>query len=276
MQNTPTLFDRSALTKHRARAATDPALFLHEASADELLERVEEVNRAFTCPAVVTGWPQIWADRLPSAAIVSDEDVLDLKPGAHDLIIHSLGLHWANDPVGQLVQCRHALRPDGMLLATLFGGETLQELRRCLAQAESQISGGLSPRIAPMGEIRDLGGLLQRAGFALPVADNAQITVTYETAMGLMKDLRAMGESNAMMDRLRKPTPRAVLLTAAQIYADTFANVDGRIPATFDIITLTGWAPGPDQPQALRPGSAKQRLSDALGALEIPLERSKQ
>lgn len=275
MQTAPTLFDRNALSQHRNRAAQDPALFLQETSADEILERVEEVNRTFTSPAVATGWPQIWAKRLSHARIVGDDETLDLEQGAHDLIIHALGLHWANDPVGQLVQCRHALKPDGLLLCTLFGGETLQELRRCLGQAESEVMGGLSPRIAPMGEIRDLGGLLQRAGFTLPVADNTQLTVTYGNALTLMHDLRKMGETNALADRLRRPTPRAVLLRAAALYAESFADSDGRIPATFDIITLTGWAPGPDQPQPLRPGSAQQRLSDALGAFEIPLERSK-
>lgn len=274
MSTQPTLFDRTALKAHRARASADPALFLHEAMAAEIKERVTEVKRTFTNVAIITPWPQVWTDIFPNATFIPDEETLALTAGTHDLIIHALCLHWANDPVGQLVQCRHALQPDGMLLATLFGGETLQELRRCLAQSESEITGGLTPRVAPMGEIRDLGGLLQRAGFALPVADNALLTVTYDNALKLMHDLRQMGETNAMATRLRRPTARSILLNAARLYTETFAT-DGRIPATFDIITLTGWSPSPDQPQPLRPGSAKGRLADALQTFEIPLERDK-
>ncbi len=274
MQTPPPLFDRSALALRRARAARAPELFLQTQMAAEVQERLTEVNRTFTAPAVVTPWPDLWRDILPDAAVVADAETLDLTPGALDLVIHGLNLHWANDPVGQLVQCRHALRPDGLLIATLFGGDTLQELRRCLAQAETNLTGGLSPRVAPMGDLRDLGGLLRRAGLAQPVADNAQITVTYASALHLMHDLRAMGETNVMAGRLRGATRRAVLFEAMRLYHDTFATPDGRIPATFDIVTLTGWAPAPDQQQPLRPGSAQQRLAEALGTDEAALKRS--
>ena len=268
----PPLFDRSALERNRLRAARAPALFLHESVANELQERLVEVNRTFTSPAVVTAWPSIWSDRMPQARIVKDAEVLDLKVGDHDLIVHFLALHWANDPVGQLVQCRHALRPDGLLLATLFGGQTLQELRRCLAQAETEVTGGLSPRIAPMGEIRDLGGLVQRAGLALPVADGQTMTVSYATAFDLMRDLRAMGEGNALSSRIRHSTRRAVLMRAAALYTEAFGTKDGRVTATFDIVTLTGWAPAANQPKPLRPGSAIKSLAEALNSTETPLD----
>jgi len=273
MNAPPQLFDRAALARHRARAAaTSPALFLHEAVADEIEDRIAEVNRSFTDPAVITPWPGIWENRLAGAALLPDDDTLSLGPDRHDLVIHALALHWANDPVGQLVQCRHALRPDGLLIAALFGGRTLQELRGCLTDAEARVTGGLSPRVAPMGEIRDLGGLLSRAGLSLPVADSRSIRVSYPTAFHLMRDLRAMGETNALCARPRHPTAREVLGEAARLYAERHADADGRVIATFEVVTLTGWAPAPDQPRPLRPGSATARLADALGATETRLD----
>lgn len=269
MSHPPELADRRALLARRARALRQGAeLFLHEEVADEIEERLSEVNKSFTAPAVVTGFPDVWRDRLPGARIVADDPVLDLGEGAHDLVIHALALHWANDPVGQLVQARRALKPDGLFIAALFGGRTLHELRSVLAEVESRLTGGLSPRILPMGEIRDLGALLQRTGFALPVADSATKTVTYRTAFHLIADLRAMGESNALSQRSRKPVPRGFFPEAARLYAGHFPAPDGRIAATFDIVFLTGWAPHESQQKPLRPGSAVAHLADALGAVE--------
>lgn len=270
---TPILTDRTALIRNRARATSD-ALFLHNEVRDEAQERLLEVNRTFTNPAVITGFPQIWAD-FPAATVITDDETLPLTPAAHDLVIHALSLHWANDPIGQMVQARHALRPDGLFMGFLFGGQTLNELRACLAQAESEVTGGLSPRVLPMGEIRDLGALLQRAGFALPVADSFTKTVQYRDALHLMHDLRAMGEGNALAGRLRRPTRRAVMARAAMIYAETYALPDGRIPATFEIICLTGWAPDESQQKPLRPGSAAHRLADALKTNELKLPDDK-
>lgn len=270
----PQLTDRAALMRNRNRAEPS-ALFLQEQAADELQERLNEVNRTFTSVAIVTGFPDFWAARYPQATIVADEETLALTPQAHDLVLHTMCLHWANDPVGQLVQTRHALKPDGLLLCAFFGGQTLHELRASLAEAEANVTGGLSPRIAPMGEIRDLGALLQRAGFALPVADSTPLTVSYANAFHLMHDLRKMGENNALAQRIKHATQRNVLTEAACIYADNFRNVDNRVDATFEIITLTGWAPAESQPQPLRPGSAKTRLADALNTSETPLDRSK-
>lgn len=229
------------------------------------------VNRAFTAAAVVTPFPQVWAPRLPDAVICADNDELDLSEGIHDLVIHAMGLHWANDPVGQLIQCRRALKPDGMLIVTSLGGQTLEQLRSCLGQAEIALTGGLSPRIAPMGEIRDLGALLQRAGLALPVADSLTLTVEYRDAWHLMRDLRAMGESNALSERHRTPARRALFEETSRLYTAHYATDEGRVPATFEMVFLTGWAPDESQQKPLRPGSARQRLADALAVPETPL-----
>lgn len=262
------LTDLNALRLHRARAT---ALFLQEAAADEVQDRLMVVNRAFKTPAVVTPFPQVWAARMHDATICPDDDTLALTPGHHDLVIHAMGLHWANDPVGQLIQCRRALKPDGLLIVASLGGQTLDELRSCLGQAEIAVSGGLSPRVAPMGEIRDMGALLQRAGLALPVADGFSLNVEYRDMYHLMHDLRAMGEGNALQTRYRKHTPRRVFEQAAQLYVDHFSTPEARVTATFEMVVLTGWAPDESQQKPLRPGSAKQRLSDALAVPETPL-----
>lgn len=272
MQNVPILTDRSALERNRARAArmVEPAMFLQDEARLEIKERLKEVNRTFTAPAIVTGFPDQWQGLLPDAHVVPDTETLNLTPGAHDLVIHAMGMHWANDPVGQIAQSRRALKPDGLFLAVFFGGQTLQELRDVLTRAEAAETGGLSPRIAPMGEIRDLGSLLQRAGFALPVADSTTVNVTYETAFHLMRDIRAMGEANALAQRNRLPLRRGVATRAGEFYHDLYGK-DGRIPATFELIVLTGWAPDDSQQKPLRPGSATSRLADVLGTRETKL-----
>ncbi len=271
MDKMPNLTDRTALLRNRTR--TEPeAMFLHDLVADEIKERLKEVNRSFTSVAIVTGFADLWHGHFPDAVIVEDSEILDLAPQSFDLVLHMMALHWANDPVGQLVQCRHALKPDGMLLASCLGGQTLHELRASLAEAEAVVAGGLSPRIAPMGEIRDLGALLQRAGFALPVADGTPLTANYANMFHLMHDLRKMGEANALAHRPRHFTMRNILTEAASVYAETFTNDQGRVDATFEVITLTGWAPDESQPKPLRPGSAAARLADALGTDETPLK----
>lgn len=262
--------DLEALARNRQRA--DPqALFLQQAARDEVDDRVNMVNKPFRSPAIVTAFPTIWADRIADTVVIPEVETLPLGVGQHDLVIHSLGLHWANDLVGQLIQCRRALQPDGLLLAVALGGQTLHELRSCLAQAESAVTGGLSPRVAPMAEVRDLGALLQRAGFALPVADTVPFEVIYKSAWHLMRDLRAMGEANAMTARLRHPTRRAVLDLAADLYLQNYPADQAGITATFEMIVLTGWAPADSQQKPLRPGSAQTRLSDALGTDETSL-----
>ena len=267
----PALTDRTALGLHRARA-DGSAWFLHEAAVDEVQERLKDVNRTFTDAAVVTAHPGIWRDAVPGARIVAEAETLDLRPDAHDLIVHAMCLHWADDPVGQLIQCRRALREDGLLLVAMLGGETLAELRAALGQAEADITGGLSPRVAPMGEIRDLGALLARAGLALPVADVTTVNVRYRDLPHLARDLRAMGETNALAARHRRIPPRALFPRAAQIYRDAFPEGDG-IRATFQTVFLTGWAPSDIQQKPLRPGSARARLADALGVPEMKAKR---
>ena len=270
MTEPPPLFDPQALRAHRRRA--DPgALFLHRAARDEVQDRLSMVNRTFTSMAIITPFAGLWRDTFPGAAIAEDAEVLDLPVGQFDLVVHAMCLHWANDPVGQLIQCRRALRPDGLCLAMLLGGQTLNELRAVLSQAESRVSGGLSPRVAPMGEIRELGALLQRAGLALPVADAVPLNASYRDLTHLMHDLRAMGETNALTGRSRHLSRRAVFDTAATLYRDHFGLPDGRIPASFELICLTGWAPSDNQPRPLRPGSATARLADALQVGETRL-----
>lgn len=270
----PSLTDRAALAAHRRRARRRPGgaeRVFHELVAAELQERLVEVNRTFTHPALVAPFRDAFDDLAPWARVVADDEVLGLEDGAHDLVVHALALHWAADPVGQLVQCRRALRPDGLMIAAFFGGQSLHELRACLAEAEVAVTGGLSPRVLPMAEIRDAGALLQRAGFALPVADAVVQQVSYRDALHLMRDLRALGEGNALAARLRRPTRRGVMARAAAIYAQTWGGADGRVQATFETIWLTGWAPHDSQQRPLRPGSAAQRLADALGATEFRL-----
>lgn len=267
----PVLTDLTALAHHRARAHRNGAWFLHEAAIFDIQERLKDVKRSFTAPAIVTGFPEIWGDVVPGAKIVPDAEVLSLESQAHDLVIHGLSLHWANDPVGQLVQARRALKPDGLFLAVAFGGQTLTELRQVLSEAEVAITGGLSPRVLPMAEMREMGALLQRAGFALPVADSLTQTVTYRDLLHLIADLRAMGETNALAARHKVTPPRGLFAQAAHLYEKNF-NVEGRIQATFEFVYLSGWAQSANQPKPLRPGSATHRLADALGTAEITPE----
>lgn len=270
MSQTKPLFDRTTLLRNRARAEVrGPEYFLHQEALDEVKEKLSDINRTFTAPAIVTGFRNFWSAAFADAKILADDDTLDLEPAAHDLIIHAMCLHWSNDPVGQLIQCRRALRPDGVLVVALLGGQTLAELRTALSEAEAAIRGGLSPRVAPMAEIRDLGALLQRAGLNLPVADSSQRAVSYKDIFALMKDLRAMAETNAISDRAKNFVPKNLFEHAGRIYQDAFPAPDGRITATFDLVFLTGWAPDETQQKPLRPGSAKTRLADFLNTTEL-------
>ena len=266
------LTDRTALTLHRTRALRIGAEdFLHRIAVEEVQDRLAMVNKSFHAMAVVGGWMPCWQEAFPEAKHVADTPTLDLEEGAHDLVCHVMSLHWADDPVGQLVQARRALQPDGLLLAIAPAGRSLQELRAALAEAETALTGGLSPRVLPMAEIRDLGGLLGRAGLALPVADALPFNVTYETPFHLMQELRRMGEGNALAARHRGVPPRALFAEAAGRYAAAHGTEDGRVRATFELIVLTGWAPDDSQPKPLRPGSAAARLADALNVPETPL-----
>jgi SAM-dependent methyltransferase len=291
MAENPMIFDRALLRRRRRRAAAlGPATFLLDRVADDLAERLVTVLRRFEL-AVDLGTPGdavrtalarlesvgkiVAADVMPDATrgeivVAADEEALPFGDATLDLVVSALALQFVNDLPGVLVQIRRALKPDGLLLAALLGGETLTELRQSFAEAESDIEGGVSPHVAPFADLRDLGALLQRAGFALPVTDVDRVTVRYDSAFGLMHDLRRMGATNALLARRRTPLKRATLQRMAEIYSQRFADDDGRVRATFEIVWLSGWAPHPDQQQPLKPGSAKARLADALGTREIP------
>ena len=277
------IFDRPALRRHRARAAGQDADsgFLFREGAERLLDRLADIKRPFSRALDLDSRDPLLAEGLRSAGIGTvvageagplavDLEALPFAPASFDLVASSLAFHWINDLPGTLLQLRHILKPDGLLLVNLFAGETLEALRIALLEAESEIENGASARISPFADPRDLAGLLQRAGFALPVVDSDRITVDYPDAWKLMRDLRAMGETNATALRHRHFTRRATLSRAAEIYRARFGDEEGRIPAEFEIATLTAWAPHEAQPRALRPGSAAARLADALGTAERP------
>jgi len=302
----PVIFDRICHRAHRSRAAAlGPSTFLIDRVADDLCDRLAAVLRRFEF-ALDIGTPTdavrrvlaasgkvgtiIAADALAGTAafrhlsdsrgkceaqfcIAADEEALPLREASLDLVVSALALQFVNELPGALIQIRRALRPDGLFLAALAGGETLTELRQAFAAAEAEIEDGISPRVAPFSDVRDMGALLQRAGFALPVTDVDRLTARYDSPIALMHDLRRMGATNALVERSRRPLKRATLTRMSEIYAERFADRDGRIRATFEIIWLSGWAPHASQQKPLAPGSARRRLADALGTKETRLPR---
>jgi SAM-dependent methyltransferase len=269
----PILFDRALLRARQNRAQRiEPATFLLDRVAEDMEERLHAVLRDFSDVA------EIWTpgelsrkpsrDRFKSIAQIklepSGQEILALQPESLDLVVSALAFQFVNDLPGVLAQIRRALRPDGLLLAAMTGGDTLSELRQSFAAAEAECEGGVSPRVAPFADLRDVGALLQRAGFALPVTDIDRVVVRYDSAFALMQDLRRMGATNVLVERRRTPTRRATLLRMAQIYAERFSDTDGRIRATFDVIWLSGWAPHESQQKPLKPGSAKAGLAEAV------------
>ena len=291
MSQNPTIFDRQLLRARQRRArALGAETFLIDRIAADLGERLSVVLRQFE-RAVDLGTPTDAVRRalaesgkvatLVSAAptarpgdaslqVAADEEALPFADGSLDLVVSALALQFVNDLPGTLIQIRRALKPDGLLLAALIGGDSLTELREAFAQAESEIEGGVSPRVAPFADVRELGTLLQRAGLALPVVDSDRLTVRYQSVFDLMRDLRRMGATNMLVERSRTPLKRATLARMAEIYTQRFADPDGRLRATFEIAWLSGWVPHESQQKPLRPGSAKTRLADALGTKEIP------
>ena len=287
MSPSPLVFDRMLLRERRRRAgALGPETFLIDRFAIELAERLDVVLRDFPL-AVDLGTPTdavrralagkknvgtcLSVDALPREGldVVADEEALPFREGSLDLVVSALALQFVNDLPGTLVQIRRALKADGLFLAALLGGHTLTELRLAFALAELEIEGGISPHVVPFADVREFGNLLQRAGFALPVTDVDRLTTRYASPTDLMADLRRMGATNVLVERRRKPLRRATLARMVEIYAERFADADGRIRATFDVVWLSGWAPHESQQKPLRPGSAKARLADALGVREI-------
>lgn len=269
----PKLFDRDALRAHRARAQKlRPVGFLFERVAADLSDRLAVVLRQFQHGVDLGGsgfsLHEILASRVARFDAIDllahDDNDLRLAPASLDLAVSVLALQFADDVPGLLSQLRRALKPDGLFIAAMLGGDTLTELRQSFAAAEVEVEGGLSPRVAPFADLRDAGALLQRAGFALPVSDLDRIVVRYDNVFGLMRDLRGMGAANALIARRRTPLRRATLLRMAEIYAERFSDSDGRIRATFDCLWLSGWSPHESQQKPLRPGSAKQSLEQAV------------
>lgn len=288
----PRIFDRRLVALRRARAAetAEAHQFLLERVTEDLIDRLSFIERRFERALVIgahhglvgsrlralpglelvveTETSAALARRAGGPAVVAEEDALPFADAAFDLVVAPLTLHTVNDLPGALVQIRRVLRPDGLFLGALAGGETLRELRAAWIAAEAERLGGVSPRVAPFADVREMGGLLQRAGFALPVADSDVITVRYASPLALMADIKGMGMSNALAERRRVPVTRGLLMRAAEVYAERFGVADGRVPATFEIVTLTAWAPHESQPKPLRPGSAAVSLADVLGARE--------
>jgi NADH dehydrogenase [ubiquinone] 1 alpha subcomplex assembly factor 5 len=289
----PNIFDRRLIQANLARAARAPegADFLFRHAAEELVGRLAAINRSFGRVADTGAYHGVMArllrDRAPDMTVLSlsaapplaarcprlravaSEEALPLKDASLDLITSVLSLHLVNDLPGALIQIRRALRPDGLFLAALLGGDTLIELRQAFMAAETETIGGVTPRVFPTADVRDMGGLLQRAGFALPVADAERLTVTYSDPLALIRELKAMGAANPLAARSRKPMRRDTLGRALEIYAERFTD-GGRVRASFEIIYLCGWAPHESQQKPLKPGSAAARLADALGTVEIP------
>src|SRR4030088_998500 len=273
----PILFDRALLRMRQSRALRfGPATFLLDRVAEDMEERLHAVLRDFADVADV--WTpgdvlrERLRDRFKSITQISLDDAqhetLPFQPESLDLVVSALAFQFVNDLPGVLAQIRRALKPDGLLLAAMIGGDTLTELRQSFAAAEAELESGASPRVAPFADLRDVGALLQRAGFALPVTDVDRVVVRYDSAFALMQDLRRMGATNILVDRRRTPTRRATMLRMAQLYGERFADPDGRIRATFDVIWLSGWAPHESQQQPLKPGSAKARLAE--GGQKLP------
>jgi SAM-dependent methyltransferase len=285
MAQNPLVFDRALLRRRQARArALGFETFLIDRVASDLADRLGAVLREFD--AVIDLGTPTNAVRLalagaasirrlvrggasPDVDVVIDEEALPFRDASLDLVVSALALQFVNDLPGALVQLRRALKPDGLFLAALLGGDTLTELRQSFAAAETEVEGGVSPRVSPFADVRDMGALLQRAGFALPVTDVERLTVRYSSPLFLMGELRRMGATNVLVERHRKPLRRATLKRMAEIYAERFSDPDGKVRATFEIIWLSGWAPHESQQKPLRPGSAQSRLADALGTKEI-------
>jgi SAM-dependent methyltransferase len=273
MSGPPTIFDKKAQSLRRTRAKAFGDGFLAREAAEGLSERLAAVKRSFSEALALDVPDSAFAPLAPRAAqwqlsALDANEAIPLHDLRFDLVVSVLTLQSVNDLPGVLVQIRRILKPDGLLMAALFGGETLRELRDALAVGEMEASGGVSPRVSPFADVRELGGLLQRAGFALPVADSERTLVRYEKFKTLVSDLRALGETNALEARERKPLKRDVLAASLAHYTRHHAEPDGRLRATFDIVYLSGWAPHESQQKPLRPGTAKARFADALGVIE--------
>lgn len=266
--NSITIFDRDRLRQNRRRAETLKDFdFLSHWTQEQIATRLFEIKRSFKDTVTIDN--QQATVQPGNVKIITDEEFFPFAHHSLDLVISVLTLHATNDLPGTLLQIKQALKPDGFFIGALFGGETLHELRASLLNAELELKGGASPRVFPFADKQQMGALMQRAGYALPVVDSEIVTVTYDNIFKLMHDLRGMAETNIIIDRNKKYPGREFFLRAGEYYADQFSEPDGRITATFEIIFLAGWAPHASQQQPLKPGSAKARLADALETIEF-------
>lgn len=288
------VFDRALLRRRRGRAASGMAshAFLLDRFRDDVDERLSLIKRTFGRALVIgshqgrftemlkrhgiglvieTDTSEVLLPPAGTLALTADEELLPFADASFDLVVAPLTLQYVNDVPGTLIQIRRCLKPDGLFIGGLLGGSTLNELRRAWLEAETEVTGGVSPRVAPFADVRDLGGLLQRSGFALPVVDADVVRVRYPSPLALIQELRAMGAGNVLNDRRRVPVTRRLLMRAVEVYADRFADPDQRIPATFETLVMTAWAPHESQQKPLQPGSATAPLADVLGTKERPL-----
>ena len=271
MRNSEEIIDKEALIRSRVRSDNENN-FLQKVAVQEIEDRLKFIKKRFKKILIVCGNSYYWQKTFHEADFIYDDEILKFPNRGYDLVIHGMSLHYSNDPIGQLIQCRSVMEKGGLLLGVFLGGQTLNELRDSIASAEIELTGGISPRVLPMIDIRDAGAFLMRAGFALPVADISMTTLDYKKPLDLLYDLRKMGETNVQKHRLKKFSHRKLFSLASEKYIESQNSKNENIIATFEFITITGWVPSQDQPKPLKPGSAKMKLADALKVKEEKLK----
>ena len=271
MKSSKEIIDKEALAKRRAKSDKEDN-FLQKLAIQDIKDRLHIIKKRFEKILIISGHLYPWGNTFHNADVISDEELLRFSNKNYDLVIHGMSLHYSNDPVGQLIQCKSVMEKGGLFLGNFLGGQTLHELRDSIAASELELTGGISPRVLPMIDIRDAGAFLMRSGFALPVADSTVHKVSYKNPIDLLYDLRRMGETNVQTDRLKKFSHRKLFSLMSDKYVSDQNSNKKEIEATFELITLTGWAPSSDQPKPLKPGSASIRLADALNVTEEKLK----
>ena len=271
MEDREEIIDKEALARSRVKSDKEDN-FLQKLAVREIKDRLKFIKKRFEKILIICGNPFYWQQAFPGADFISDDEILKFPKAGYDLVIHGMSLHYSNDPIGQLIQCRSCMEKGGLLLGIFLGGQTLNELKESITAAEIELTGGISPRVLPMIDIRDAGSFLVRAGFALPVADINVAMIDYQTPLDLLYDLRKMGEINVLKHRLKKFSHRKLFSLTSDKYIESQNSNSESVKATFEFITITGWVPSEDQPKPLKPGSAKMRLSDALKVKEEKLK----
>ena len=271
MENTEKIIDKEALARSRARSDKKDN-FLQKLAVQEIKDRLKFIKKRFENILIICNNSYYWQIAFNEADFISDDEILKFPRAGYDLVIHGMSLHYSNDPIGQLIQCRSSMEKGGLLLGIFLGGQTLNELRGSIASAEIELTGGISPRVLPMIDIRDAGSFLMRAGFSLPVADISVNEIDYKKPLDLLYDLRKMGETNVQKHRLKNFSHRKLFSLTFDKYIESQNSKNKRVKATFEFITITGWAPSKDTPKPLKRGSATMRLADALNVKEEKLK----